>query len=155
MLSTSPAIAPMAVGRQPAAVPRLSGLVSQNLPVGRAYGEGMSLREQQRLADALSAFERAVQEQPDHASAWFWLGATKDNLGDEVGAIPAYERALQLGLSLPEKPKAWTWLASSYSIVGRHDEALRALEHAELVGGYEPVDEFVRISDNIRQRSRS
>ena len=118
-----------------------------------AYDEGMRLRESGDLRAAASAFQRAVEDEPGLAAAWFWLGTTRDNLGNEADTIPAYERALELGLRGPEEVKAWAWLASSYSIVGRHEDAAVLIKRAESRCGYEPLDEFVRIARNVRQRS--
>jgi tetratricopeptide (TPR) repeat protein len=113
----------------------------------------MALRERRRLKRAVEAFERAVAEEPTSAAAWFWLAATRDNRALEHEAIPAYERALDLGLDSPDEAKAWTWLGSSYSKAGRHTEALRAVERAETLGGYEPIEEFRRVAASVRRRS--
>lgn len=114
----------------------------------------MLLRERRRLKAAAEAFETAVREEPTDALAWFWLAATRDNRALEAEAIPAYEKALQLGLAGPEEAKAWTWLASSYSKTGRHADALSAIASAESLGGYDPVDEFERIARAVKRRSR-
>ena len=126
----------------------------QTRVVNGAFDEGMALREKRRLKAAVAAFERAVAEAPLDARAWFWLAATRDNRGLEAEAIPAYERALQLGLDDTEAPKAWIWLASSYSKTGRCAEALDALSHSDALGGYDPRDEFERIATAIRRRCR-
>lgn len=114
----------------------------------------MLLRERRRLKAAVQAFEKAVREDPTDALAWFWLAATRDNRGLEGEAIPAYEKALQLGLPRPEEAKAWTWLASSYSKTGRHADALSAIANAESIAGYDPADEFERIARAVKRRSR-
>ena len=119
-----------------------------------AFEKGMALREKRRLKAAVEAFERAVAEDPANAQAWFWLAATRDNRALEAEAIPAYERALDLGLNDTDAPKAWTWLASSYSKTGQCPEALNALGHAEATGGYEPRGDFERVAKAVRRRCR-
>lgn len=57
----------------------------------------------------------------------------------ETEAVPALERALELGLGGSETAKARTWLASSYSKTGRHSEAIAAVARAEELGGHVPV----------------
>lgn len=127
--------------------------VSQHVVVASAYQDGLVLREKRRLKAAVESFERAVADEPHNSLAWFWLAATRDNRAMEAEAIPAYERALELGLDAPEVAKAWAWLASSYSKTGRHAEALVAADRAEEVGGYEPADEFRRVIAAVRRRS--
>ncbi len=123
--------------------------------VSSAFEEGMLLRDKRRLKTAVAALERAVAEDPNDALAWFWLAATRDNRALEVEAIPAYERALDLGLPSAEETKAWTWLASSYSKTGRHTAAMGAAARAEELGGYEPMNEFEQVVSSVKRRSAS
>ncbi len=120
-----------------------------------SFEEGMALRSQRRLKAALGAFERAVDEEPRSAQAWFWLAATLDNRAEESLAIPAYERALRLGLEGEGRVKALAWLASSRSKVGDHRAAMAALSKAEASGGYRPIEEFQRIAKSVRRRSET
>jgi tetratricopeptide (TPR) repeat protein len=111
------------------------------------------LRERHRWKAAIRSFERAVESEPENAEAHFWLAVTLDNRGQESDAIPAYQRALSLGLDRKMKAKALTWLASSLSKTGQHAEALKALAAAEQAGGYEPRSELERVKAAIRRRS--
>jgi predicted TPR repeat methyltransferase len=45
------------------------------------------------LAGAAAALARTVELAPTFATAWFALGAIRDNLGDHAGAISAWQRA--------------------------------------------------------------
>lgn len=120
----------------------------------RLLAEGHALRERRRLKEAVLAFEQMLVLDPDSVEAWFWLAVTRDNRGQEEGAIPAYRKALDLGISdSNRRGQAWTWLASSLSKTGRHAEALAALEEADGLGGYQPVAEFTRLRRAIRRRS--
>lgn len=62
--------------------------------------EGLRLRDARRWKAAIDQFESAVAAEPDSSDAWYWLAVTRDNRGQEVDAIPAYRKALELGLSL-------------------------------------------------------
>jgi tetratricopeptide (TPR) repeat protein len=118
-----------------------------------ALRRGLALRDRRRLKEAIAEFERATSIDPGLADAWFWLAATRDNRGEELEAVPAYRRALELGLQAPgREAQAWTWLASSLSKTGAPQEAASALERAERLGGYEPLDEFTRIAASVRRR---
>ena len=78
---------------------------------------------QQSLIDA----QRAVDEAPGSAFAWFNLGTSRVALDDFAGAAAAYDRARQLGL-----PWRMLWYQfgpfEAYSAVGRHAETLALAE---------------------------
>jgi tetratricopeptide (TPR) repeat protein len=115
---------------------------------------GLVLRDRGRLTLAVACFERAVAADPEFADAWFWLAVTRDNVGLEGQAIPAYRRALDCGLAgADRRAQALMWLASSLSKTGEHDGALAALAQARELGGYEPAGEYQRLRRAIWRRS--
>jgi tetratricopeptide (TPR) repeat protein len=115
--------------------------------------EGLELRGRRRLKAAAASFERAVEAEPARAEGWFWLAVTRDNRGQEAEAIPAYRRALSLGLAdANRRAQAWTWLASSLSKTGQHAAALAALAEADRLGGYRPAEEYQRLRRAVQRR---
>jgi tetratricopeptide (TPR) repeat protein len=117
-----------------------------------AFSRGQRLRESHRWKRAAGEFARATEFADDWAEAWFWLAVSCDNRGDETAAIPAYRRALALGLEDRLEARAWTWLASSLSKRDLPYAALAALEEAERLGGYEPADEYRQVVAATRRR---
>ena len=115
------------------------------------FEEGMCLRGEHRFEEALVALRTTLAEQPHVAAAWFWLATTLNNLSREAEAIPAYRRALDLGLTPNLQPKALTWLASSLAKTGQPAEATELLARAEALGGYRPAAEFEAIAANVRE----
>lgn len=123
-------------------------------PASSHLAEGLALRERRRLKAAATCLERAVAAEPDMVDGWFWLAVTRDNRGQEAEAIPAYRRALGLGIeNLSRRAQAWTWLASSLSKTAKHTAALAALSEADKLGGYEPAEEYRRLRTAIQRRS--
>jgi len=117
------------------------------------YEAGLALRARRRFAAATRAFEAHLAAAPRHADGWFWLAATRDNRGLETAAVPAYRRALDLGLEHPGlEARAWTWLASSLAVSGEVGPAANALAAARELGGYEPRDEYERIATTTERR---
>src|SRR2546422_11355846 len=117
------------------------------------FEDGLTLREKRLLKQAVAAFERAVESEPTHVQAWFWLAVTRDNRGQEADAIPAYERAISLGLDGEDLTRALAWLASSYSKTARHHEAVTAITRAADLGGYMPTEEFDALRRQVLRRS--
>jgi len=116
--------------------------------------DGLTLLERRRLKAAEACFEQAVESEPDSVDGWFWLAVTRDNRGQEAEAIPAYRKALDLGLDDPNRrAQAWTWLASSLSKTADHPGAVEALVEAERLNGYQPEDEYQRVHAAIEGRS--
>jgi tetratricopeptide (TPR) repeat protein len=117
---------------------------------------GLELRQKRRLTAAAGYLERAVEADPRLAEAWFWLAVTRDNLGREAEAVPAYRQALTIGIDDPNRrAQAQMWLASSLSKTGQHQAALAALAEAGRLGGYEPAGEYIRLRRAIWRRSAS
>lgn len=94
--------------------------------------EAMTLRAQGQLLAALPHLQRATQEEPQNAEAWYWFAVTQDNLGMESTAIPCYREALRLGCR--EDADAHACLASSlqktWNAAGGLGHILRALRKA-------------------------
>ena len=83
------------------------------------------MRNHGRHADALQAFEKAIQLQPDDADAWIGKGQALFNLERWAEALPAYENAIQLK---PHDAMAWAGKGVTLGQLGRHVEALQACE---------------------------
>jgi tetratricopeptide (TPR) repeat protein len=85
------------------------------------------LRQQGRFADARGAAERALEIEPDNASAWFNLGAALGGLGELEAAEAAYRRALERN---PRYPEAWSNLGGLLGAKGATEEQLAAYQKA-------------------------
>ena len=62
----------------------------------RAYKKGLDHYRNKRYEKAEEQFEIAVDEYPDYAAAWAFLGETRLALGYESGVREAFERALEI-----------------------------------------------------------
>ena len=62
----------------------------------KAYKKGLNHYRNKRYEKAQEQFEFAVDEYPDYAAAWAFLGETRLTLGNESGVREAFERALEI-----------------------------------------------------------
>jgi predicted TPR repeat methyltransferase len=69
---------------------------SGNLVADRRYAFGRELASRGDLAAAADLFTQAAEAEPAFGAAWFALGETAAKLGDHVGAVAAFGRALAL-----------------------------------------------------------
>src|SRR5262245_18949613 len=90
-----------------------------------------SSRAQDWLA-AAPLWERVVETNPHVAAFWFSLGLALQNAGENRQAIPALEKALQLGASYPHTVAYF--LARSHALAGDKQAALQSLEKALALG---------------------
>lgn len=67
--------------------------------------------QESRWIEAVTLYQRVVEQVPNDADAWFRLGNTFAQQGNFERAINAYERSLQ---SNHEQPKAWFNLSTAY-----------------------------------------
>lgn len=79
-----------------------------------------------RFEAARARFEQLVQWQ-HKAADWFLLGTCRQQLGDEDGAIAAFERVIQIDAN---EPGAYRTLAPLYRARGENEKAERALATA-------------------------
>jgi tetratricopeptide (TPR) repeat protein len=91
--------------------------------------EGLRLRTEGRLIEALDRLKDAHRLQPTAETA-YWTAVTYDNLGAEVLAIPLYRESLDQGLALPLRAHALAYLASSLTKCGRAADALAPIREA-------------------------
>lgn len=66
---------------------------SGDLIADRRYKWALDHAAQGDLAGAADILAQTVELAPDFATAWFALGAIRDNLGDRAGAIAAWQKA--------------------------------------------------------------
>lgn len=102
--------------------------VSQDLRSAEEYFErGNQFREQNRLADALSDYNRALDLAPDHSWAYNNRGVVYRAMGNSAEGIRNYTRAIELE---PEFAMAYNNRGNAYSDLGDYDAALRDYNRA-------------------------
>jgi hypothetical protein len=86
--------------------------------------EEASGRPSPRRDDALTAFRRATEADPENAAAWSGGGLALLGGGRAEEALPWLERAIELE---PRRLEPWAWKAIALSTLGREPEAAEAL----------------------------
>ncbi|HEY5912589.1 MAG TPA: tetratricopeptide repeat protein [Verrucomicrobiae bacterium] len=62
----------------------------------RAYAQGVQAKQAQRLPEAIQAYRRATQLDPEYFDAWYNLGVATAEAGNLPAALAAYESALAI-----------------------------------------------------------
>jgi tetratricopeptide (TPR) repeat protein len=88
---------------------------------------GMTLGRRGRYAEAVEAFERALELKPDFAPAYHNLGLAWQGLGETAKSIAAYRRAVELD---PTNVEPYCGLANVLASLGRDDEAFETMRRA-------------------------
>lgn len=104
-----------------------------------ANARGIAFRAQGQLPEAIAAFERALEDNPDVVELALNLAQTRYEAGDHPGAASAYERALQIDAN---NVAAHLGLYELLQILGDRGNALAhqraALEHQSLFSAIAP-----------------
>ena len=106
----------------------------------------------QRWAPAIEVYESFLKEQPNNGRAWFNLGYAYHYSSEHAKAIPAFERAIQLGY---RKAASSYNIACAYSMMGNRDAAFEWLDKA-VDAGFE-IEGYIiddRDLDNIQSDPR-
>jgi tetratricopeptide (TPR) repeat protein len=95
--------------------------------VWRCLAIAHELKERGRQAEALTAYDRAIELDPENVIAWGNKGWTLNELGQHTDALAACERATDLQ---PNEALAWNLKGLPLNDLGRHTEALAAYDRA-------------------------
>jgi len=94
------------------------------------YARGFVFRTQGDHHNALAAFQKAVEIEPDNARFIAQAGAELLYLGDADGALKAVERALEVNPNSPARGM-FLWIAArAHFFSGRYAEAIGLLEQS-------------------------
>lgn len=67
---------------------------------------------------------------PKDAQVHYQIAWTHDQLGKERDAVPAYEKAIELGLPIQDLKSAFLGLASTYRTLGEYQKSKEVFERA-------------------------
>jgi tetratricopeptide (TPR) repeat protein len=102
------------------------------------------------LASAAELFRRAVQEDPEHATAWLNLGTALFRLGRADEAREAFEEALRLD---PGRPRSHRNLGTLLAAAGEFPEAIEHYRTA-LKSNPGDVDSHFNLANALRRSRR-
>jgi hypothetical protein len=90
-------------------------------------GQGLALYTQSKYNEAIQAFDKAIEINPQDAKAWYERGYALDSQGKYKEAIPALDKAIELD---PRNAEAWYEKGIALKAQGKYDEAQRAYDKA-------------------------
>ncbi len=112
------------------------GLASSSVLV---HNRGFILLLMERFQDALNDFDRALDINPNYASAWSNKGLVLSDLNRQNEAIAAFDRALDIN---PNDVNTWNNRGIILYQLGRKNDALSSFERAiEIDNNYQPAIE--------------
>ncbi len=93
----------------------------------KCFNKGVELSELGRHEEALKAYEKAVEINPQYAKAWFYKGFALGEFERHEEALRAYEKAIEMNR---QYAKAWYAKGVALAKVGKHEETKEAYEKA-------------------------
>ncbi len=79
---------------------------------------GITFLERKNFVDAMIDFKKAIEIDPDYAIAYLNLGIAKANMNDHLGAVEAFDKAVEINQHLTE---AWKRKRVSMEILGNYE----------------------------------
>jgi len=115
----------LAAQHDPGALAELTASVQQNPQDSEAlYSLGITLLQENRVADAANALERAKQLRPGFWGAYFYLGKARLQMNQAAQAVPLLQRAAELN---PRASVLFYELGRALKATGRTAEAEQAM----------------------------
>jgi len=98
------------------------------LPAPILHNKGIALYNQGKYVEAISAFDKAIEIDPQYAAAWCYKGFALDELGKHDEATKAYDKAIEID---PQYAAA-AWFNKGYALnnQGKYVEAITAYDEA-------------------------
>ncbi|MUL37084.1 tetratricopeptide repeat protein [Gloeocapsopsis dulcis] len=128
---------------QPSLSLEISPVILADLPFtnGRQQAEvhnnqGVELAEQGRLAEAIAAFNRAIEINPEYENAHNNLGLALGNQNKFTEAIAAFNRAIEIN---PRNFETYNNLGIALGSQGKFAEAIAAFNRAIQINPNDPV----------------
>jgi len=81
--------------------------------------------------EAATLYQKALDQKPDWAEGWFYLGGALHRSSQYKGAVEAFQKGLEL---TPQNGVAWGFLGLSEYELGHYDKGLIAIGKAEQLG---------------------
>ena len=97
---------------------------------------GMALFGEKKNAEAVTAFKKVIEMDPDNVNAYYGMGAAEAGLSNIDGAIAAFEKALELGDSRTVKQLATMYVMKA-SEANKAKNMQEAFNNAIKADGYE------------------
>lgn len=88
------------------------------------------LRAQGKLVDSNIMIHNLLKDNRESSQLNYQYAWSFDILGEELKAIPYYEKALELGLCDSDKKEAYLGLGSTYRCIGEYDKSINILKKA-------------------------
>ena len=88
---------------------------------------GFTLDRQEKYEEAIAAYEKAIQLNPQYADAYYNLVNTLDEIEKYEEAMAAYQKAIQLN---PQYASAYNNLGNTLDEIEKYEEAIAAYQKA-------------------------
>ena len=98
------------------------------------FAKGAALGGQGKWADAIEAYRKCVELDPENSKAWAALGSACFRSGDYNGAIPMYRKTIELD---PSHSEGRVWFSLSHCLEKKND----------IIGAIKATEEYIRRGD--------
>ena len=98
------------------------------LPAPALFDKGLILYQQGKYVEAISAFDQAIEIDPQYAAAWCYKSFALDELGKHDEATKAYDKAIEIDSQYVAS--AWENKGNELEQSKRYADALEAYSHA-------------------------
>lgn len=89
--------------------------------------QGIALGNLGKYDEAIKAFDKAIDINPQYEAAWYLKGAALNRQGMYNESIQAYDKAIEIN---PRNESAWHGIGITLGNLGKYDEAVQAFDRA-------------------------
>lgn len=104
-----------------------SKLADPNLARNKMFKKGVTFMADERMEEAVQAFEEALQIDPGHVDSLLKLGYARFHIGDFAGAMNSYDKVLEIDVTNAD---AWNLKGLIHYRQKNYEQALECVEKA-------------------------
>jgi len=104
-------------------LPKISSSQIASFASDKKNEEARKLLLQKKTNEAILFCKDWINESPDNAQPYYWLGLAYQSINNNLAAVDAFKKVVSID---PDNSRAWILMGNAFSGLGKHEQAVAA-----------------------------